>query len=79
MIVSCELFDGSHDLSSFPDPDIVLGARIANGDVIPGSGERKCLSALAMVIKGGHVLAVGNCRHGAMRRILHWRMQSNSI
>jgi hypothetical protein len=41
MIISCELRDGSHDLSSCPDQDIVLGARIANADVIPGCGQRK--------------------------------------
>jgi hypothetical protein len=40
MIVLCELCDGSHDLSSCPDQDIVLGARIANANAIPWSGQR---------------------------------------
>jgi hypothetical protein len=42
MIISCELCDESHDLSSCPDHDIVLGARIANADVIPGWSQRTC-------------------------------------
>jgi hypothetical protein len=35
MVISCELCEGSHDLSSCPDQDIVVGAHIANMDVVP--------------------------------------------
>jgi hypothetical protein len=43
MMISCESCDGSHDLSSCPYQNLVLGARIANADVIPGSEKMRYL------------------------------------
>jgi hypothetical protein len=47
----------------------------------PGRVRERALSALTMAIKGGHVLAIGNCKDGAIGANLHRamrRMQSRS-
>jgi hypothetical protein len=58
LAVFTQMPDAVHDLSSCPDQDIVLGARIASADVISGSGQRKCPLSFGDV----HRRRTGPCR-----------------
>jgi hypothetical protein len=42
LILECDLCEASHLLEACPYSHIVLGARLANGPIIPESGQRKC-------------------------------------
>jgi hypothetical protein len=62
MIISCDLCDGAHELSRCPDIDIVLGARVQNGPLIPKQGRGSAASAGVIAIKKEHAHAVGNSK-----------------
>jgi hypothetical protein len=59
MIISCDLCDGAHELIRCLDIDIVLGARVQNGPLIPEKGQRKRDLCGVIAIKKGHTHAVG--------------------
>jgi hypothetical protein len=74
MIISCDLCDGAYELNRCLDIDIVLGARVQNGPLIPETGQRKCGLCWGYGHQKRTCHAVGNSKHEKTSGVLRLGM-----